>query len=356
MRLHLVALPHTEVSKAFEGCAYTGKVRKFCKMMKAHYEILLYAPEGPKVEGATLIPCLTKAERIKTFGKDDPARLPDWPTDAQTAMFNLNVITALQGKVEKGDLVLITAGRTHLPITQTLPDNLYAEWTVGYDGVIGGPIFAAFESYSWLAHVYAKTSVNDIRYFDRVIPPYYDAADFPKLNKGDGQYLAFLGRRIERKGLKTAAIIAKAVGMPLLVAGAGTMTVNEDGADVTYLGPLNVAARARFLAKAKALLVPTTYLEPGGNVAIEAMACGTPVIATDQGVFTETVPNGVGGFRFRMLREAVCAVNLVDGLDPKIIRGWARSQYSLEATAPKFKAWFEALGTLRGAGWYTLDC
>jgi glycosyltransferase involved in cell wall biosynthesis len=268
-------------------------------------------------------------------------------------MFNLNVITALQGKVAKEDLVLITAGRTHLPITQTLPDNLYAEWTVGYEGVIGGPIFAAFESYSWLAHVYAKMGVNDVRYFDRVIPPYYDTEDFPKLNKGDGQYLAFLGRRIERKGLTTAAIIAKEVGMPLLVAGAGTMIADVEGADVTYLGPLNPAARARFLAKAKALLVPTTYLEPGGNVAIEAMACGTPVIATDQGVFAETVQHGLSGYRFRMLREAVWAVNNLGELDPKTIRDYARNKYSLEAIAVRFAQWFEALGTLRGQGWYT---
>ncbi len=221
MKLHLVALPHTEVSKAFEGCAYTGKVRKFCKMMKDRYEILLYAPEGPPVDGATLIPCLSRKERIETFGPDDPARLPDWPNDSQTAMFNLNVIEALQGSVAKEDLVLISAGRSHLPIVQTLPDNIYAEWTVGYEGVIGGGIFAAFESYSWLAHVYARNSVLDVRYFDRVIPPYYDPDDFPHLNDGKGEYLAFLGRRIERKGLKTAAVIAEKCGLPLHVAGAG---------------------------------------------------------------------------------------------------------------------------------------
>jgi glycosyltransferase involved in cell wall biosynthesis len=351
MKLHLVALPHTEVSKAFEGCAYTGKVRKFCRMMKDRYEILLYAPEGPAVEGATLIPCLPRAQRLEIFGQDDPSILPAWPQDSQSALFNLNVITALQGKVAPEDLVLISAGRTHLPIVNALPGNLYAEWTVGYEGVLGGGVFAAFESYSWLAHVYAKMGVLDVRYYDRVIPPYYDPADFPKLNKGKGEYLGFLGRRIERKGLKTAAIIAEKVGMPLLVAGAGKMTVDEG--EVKYLGPLDVAARARFLAGAKALLVPTTYLEPGGNVAIEAMAAGTPVIATDQGVFSETVKSGVSGFRFRLLREAVAAVKRVEELEPEIIREWALDNYSLEATAPKFEAWFEALGTLRGKGWYT---
>ncbi len=83
------------------------------------------------------------------------------------------------------------------------------------------------------------------------------------------------------------------------------------------------------------------------------MACGTPVIATDQGVFTETVPNGIGGFRFRLLREAVQAVKDVDMLDPVMVRQWARNQYSLEAIAPQFQKWFEALGTLRGDGWYS---
>lgn len=352
MTLHFVALPHTEVSQDFCGCAYTAKALKFCKMMGDRHHIFLYAPEGPKVYGATLLPCLTKAERVATFGADDPKRLPDWPTDAQTAVFNCNVISELQKNVQKGDLVLLSGGRTHLPITQALPELQFCEPGVGYEGVLAGSVFAAYESYAWMSYVYGKFAITDIRYYDTVIPPYYDADDFPKLNQGNGEYLAFLGRRIPRKGLQIAGEIAKRAKLPLRIAGAGDMKITCGG-DITYLGPVNREERIDFLANAKALLVPTTYLEPGGNVAIEAMACGTPVISTDFGVFTETVKQGVSGYRFRTLRDAAAAVKRVGDLDPEDVRAHAFINYSLASVGPKFDKWFDDLSTLTGLGWYS---
>src|SRR5437762_13402576 len=98
MRLHLIGLPHTQVSSDFNGCAYTAKVLKFCRMMWSQHEIVLYAPEGPTMDEATLVPCLSNDERCAIFGKDDPNRLPTWPTDEKTALFNQRVIEALDRK------------------------------------------------------------------------------------------------------------------------------------------------------------------------------------------------------------------------------------------------------------------
>jgi glycosyltransferase involved in cell wall biosynthesis len=82
------------------------------------------------------------------------------------------------------------------------------------------------------------------------------------------------------------------------------------------------------------------------------MACGTPVIASDFGVATETVREGVSGFRFRLLRDAVKAVERCADLDPKVIRQYALDNYSLSATAPKFSQWFSDINDLFGRGWY----
>lgn len=347
MRLHLVALPHTRVESAFCGCAYTAKVLKFCKMMGGHHEIFLYAPEGLPVEGATLIPCLTNAERTKTFGADDPARLPAWPTDAQTALFNAHVVAALQEHAHPRDLVLLSGGRTHLPIQQALPKFLYIEPGVGYEGIFTN--FCAFESYAWMHYVYGMNKIGDGRWYDCVIPNYFDLADFPRLNTG-GEYLAFLGRRIERKGLAVAADIAARRNLPLFVAGAGEMVVPGD--HVHYIGPVDVAQRGKFLSKAKALIVATSYIEPFGGVAVEAMLCGTPVITTDWGAFTETVTDQ-GGARFRTLAEGVAAVEQVSRLDPIDVRLYAEQRFSLTAVAPLFDQWFGRLQTLWGKGWYT---
>lgn len=347
-RLHLVALPHTQISSEFCTCAYTSKTLKFCKMMQHDCEILLYAPEGPDVPGAKLIPCLTNIARVAIFGEDDSGRLPAWPSEEQSAKFNRAAIANLLTHSEPGDLVLLTAGWTHKPIADALRDRICIEPFVGYYGVLGGAVWAGFESYAHMHTVYAKQGVEDIRWFDAVIPPYYDPDEFPHLNDGDGSYLLFLGRLIERKGPHIAAEIAKAAGMKLRVAGPGEMKL--DG-DVEYLGPVNVKERAQLLAGAKAVLMPTTYFEPGGNVAIEAMAAGTPVIAPDAGVFSETIKQGVSGYRFRNLREAVSAVEKTSLLRPQAIRAHAQS-YSLDCARERFKQWFGRVETLKGKGWY----
>lgn len=353
-----MALPHTRVEAGFCGCAYTSKVLKFCKMMGARHEIFLYAPEGPPVKGATLLPCLPEAQRIATFGADDPNRLPNWPTDAQSLLFNRTVAKKLQKRWQPRDLVLLTGGRTHLPITEVFSGPLYCEPGVGYEGIFTDK--CAFESYAWMHTIYALGGIRDIRWFDCVIPPYCDPADFPHLNNGKGEYLLFLGRLISRKGPHIALEIAKAAGLPLYVAGAGgrmdgAKLVGQDVAlegDLKYLGPVDVAQRAKVLAGAKALIVPTTYCEPGGNVAIEAMLAGTPVIAPDWGVYSETVTNGVSGFHFRMFQEAVDAVGNTKHLCSRTIRNYALGRYSLDAVGPLYDKWFKQLVTLFELGWY----
>lgn len=359
MRLHLVALPHTRVEPSFCGCAYTAKALKFCKMMGARHEIFLYAPEGPPVKGATLIPCLSEAQRTTTFGADDPARLPNWPTDAESLLFNRTAAKAIQERAQPRDLVLFTGGRTHLPIAEELPNMMHCEPGVGYEGVFTDK--CAFESYAWMHHVYAKGGFADIRWFDCVIPPYCDPDEFPHLNEGKGDYLLFLGRLISRKGPHIAQQIAKAAGLPLKVAGAGGrmeggkllgLDITIDGEGVDYVGPVDVQERGKLLAGARALLVPTTYCEPGGNVAIEAMLAGTPVIAPDWGVYSETVMNGVSGFHFRMFQEAVDAVRKSPHLTPRTIRNYALGRYSLDAVGPLYDAWLNRIVALFGAGWY----
>jgi glycosyltransferase involved in cell wall biosynthesis len=98
--------------------------------------------------------------------------------------------------------------------------------------------------------------------------------------------------------------------------------------------------------------VPTLYLEPFGGVAVEAMLCGTPVITTDWGAFTETVKHGVTGYRCHTLAEFCKAAEDVDTLKPHMIANHAISNYSMKAVAPKYTAYFEKLMTLWDKGWY----
>lgn len=362
MRLHIVALPHVKLGTPQTClCAYSGKVEKFVRMMRGRHELLVYGVEGPELPGATLVPCLSEDSRISIFGQDDPNRLPDWPTDTQSRLFNLTAAAKIMERWRQGDLLLLVGGLTHLPILQALPDRAVCEPFIGYYGVIGGGVWGAYESYAHMNTVAAKMGFNDVRWFDTVIHPFCDVAEFPDTNNGDGKYLLFLGRLIQRKGPHIALEIARRAGMPLLVAGAGGrieggkligLDVTLEGGGFEYVGPVNVQERAKLMAGAKALICPTTYNEPGGNIAIEAMLAGTPVIAPDWGVFAETVQRGVSGFHFRMLRDGIKAVHRCSELIPEHIRQYAVDRYSLEATAPKFERWFDQIATLPHPGWY----
>src|SRR4029077_11426047 len=157
--LHLVSLPHTQVSDDFCWCAYTSKILKFCRMLGNDYDIHVYAPEGPDIEGATLHPCLTNKERVTIFGPDNPNRLPDWPSEAQSLLFNQHVIQRMRPAPH--DLILLSGGYTHHAIADAFPNHLKCEPGVGYPGIYSQ--YCAFESYAWMHHVYAKKNINDGR-------------------------------------------------------------------------------------------------------------------------------------------------------------------------------------------------
>jgi len=361
MRLHVVALPHTRVEDSFCWCAYTSKLLKFARMMGepgSDYDIFVYAPEGPPITGGSLVPCLSEKKRIAIFGEDDSNRLPNWPTFEQSVDFNFNVIAALKERVEKEDLILLTAGWTHKPIADNFTAHIVCEPGVGYEGILPNS-HCAFESYAWMHYVYSKKGIQDGRWFDAVIPNFFDPAEFPVLNGGKGDYLLFLGRIVQRKGPDIASQIAEAAGLPLVVAGAGGKQVGDDivAPEVTiknakYVGTVNIKERAELLAGARALLFPTTYIEPFGGVMVEAMMAGTPVISTDWGAPVEINKDGVSGFRVRTLAEAIRAVEDADKLNPAYIRHRAIVRYSLKAVASQYKRWFDQLSTLWGEGWY----
>ncbi len=360
MTLHLLALPHTRVSSDFCGCAYTSKVLKFCRMMDGLADVVLYAPEGAEAPALETVEVISDAERVGIFGADDPNRLPAWPTNAEAGLFNARAAPELMRRYEPGDLILLTAGLTQAPIRELLPDATYCEPGVGYEGI--ATEFCAFESYAWRHHVYAKRGING-RWFDTVIPNYFDPDEFQLAEKPDDPYLLFVGRLIANKGATVALELATAAGLPLVVAGAGATQVSEGlivaddvrlEGDVRYVGPVGVEDRAELMAGATALLAPTYYVEPFGGVAVEAMLSGTPAITTDWGAFVETVEEGVTGFRFATLADGVAAVALAAQLEPADVRARAIERFSLEAVAPEFLSWFERLALLRGRGWYEM--
>jgi glycosyltransferase involved in cell wall biosynthesis len=168
-----------------------------------------------------------------------------------------------------------------------------------------------------------------------------------------GNYFAFLGRVSPEKGLARAILIARAAGVTLKLA-AKVDAVDQKyfrqhiapliGGQVEWLGEVGEGEKPAFLGNATALIFPIDWPEPFGLAMIEAMACGTPVIAWRNGAVPEIVEHGVSGFIVDSIDQAVALVPRVAQLD----RAWVRARYEARFTASRmardYLAVYRALG------------
>jgi glycosyltransferase involved in cell wall biosynthesis len=364
--LHVVGLPHTETTAQWLTCAYTQKVVKFCRMMCERHVVLLYAGEANEAPCAEHIPVVDREWQRQHYGEFDLQKLAriSWePAHETWRDMNTRVILELAKRVQPRDIICLSAGVCQEMIATAFAETaLVCEPFVGYEGIIRGNVHCAFESYAHMHTVYRKYGIENGRYFDAVIPNFFDPAEFDfHEHPADPPYLLFVGRLIQRKGLSTALDIARRVGLPLKIAGQGMLEyvpghllrseeVTLTGGGFEYIGVLDSFDRSCWMGGASALLCPTTYIEPFGGVAIEAMLCGTPVVASDWGAFAETVHSGVG-MRFRTLKHAEVAVQWALDLRRDEVRADAM-KYTLNPVGNDFEVWFDSLQTLYGEGWY----
>lgn len=170
-------------------------------------------------------------------------------------------------------------------------------------------------------------------------------ADFP-FDAAGGRELLFFGRIHPDKGTACAIRAAGAAGHRLRMAG----IVHDEGYferevapfidddNVAYLGAVTGTDRARTLGRAKALLHLIGFEEPFGLSVIEALACGTPVIAYRRGSMPELIDDGVTGFLIDTLDEAIAAIQRVDEIDRAACRRAAETRFSVERMADAYLA------------------
>ncbi|MBT2538864.1 glycosyltransferase family 4 protein [Arthrobacter sp. ISL-69] len=171
----------------------------------------------------------------------------------------------------------------------------------------------------------------------RVIHHGIDTAEVP-VGQGEGGYTCFLGRMHPDKGLLQAIRAARLARMPLRI-GAKMCSRDEHeyfraviepllGPDVEFLGELNTAEKYALLGGAVALLNPIQWPEPFGMVMIEALAAGTPVVATRRGSAPEIIDDGATGFLGSGLREVAAALTMAGRLDRRACRRAAETRFS----------------------------
>lgn len=322
-------------------------------MMKMRgHTVFLYAGDQNEAPCDELITCITEDERREVVGGKHFVHAPFDPSLPHWIRFNDNVITGIKARARPDDFICVIGGSCNKQIADALPHMMTVEFGIGYGGTFAK--YRVWESYAWMHTCYGASAggnpnaAKGDHWFDTVIPGYFEVEKFPfQANKDD--YFFFIGRLGAGKGEEIAAEVCRRIGKPLIVAGQGTPPKGTE-----YVGVIGPEERGRLMAGARAVFVPTVYIEPFGNVAVEAQACGTPVITTDWGAMTETVIERVTGFHCRSLSEFIDATGRVEDLDPSFIRQAAQMRYSLPVIAEKYERYFERLSTLWGDGWGAL--
>lgn len=350
MRFHVVALPHTHTTSEYLACAFTAKVISFCRMMMSRgHEVFLYGGEQNTAPCDEHIVCVSESDRAKHLNGNHFITASFDPTMELWRKANAAAVTEISKRALPKDFICLIGGTSQKPIADALPHLMSVEYAIGYGGSFAP--YRVFESYAWMHTCYGAATngspnAADGGWWDDVISGGMDPAQFPFSDKKDDYYL-FIGRLIERKGYTIAVEVCADIGAKLVVAGYGTP---PEGCE--YVGIVGPEERGRLMSRAKAVFVPTTYLEPLGFVCIEAQLCGTPVITTDWGAFTETVVPGMTGFRCRTFGEFKGAALSVDQLDPNTIRDRAVSKYGIDAIAKRYEDYFARLLHLWSDGWY----
>jgi glycosyltransferase involved in cell wall biosynthesis len=184
-------------------------------------------------------------------------------------------------------------------------------------------------------------------------------ADSLRASLQGGGYLAFLGRLTVEKGPEAAIRMAHAAKMPLHIAAKlprgeraffkEKLEPQIDGEQVRLTGEVNDKTKEAFLAGAAALLFPIDWPEPFGLVMIEAMACGTPVIAFRSGSVPEVIDDGITGFVVKNEAEAIDAIGRLGELDRARVRAHFEKRFTSERMAKENVRHYEALRSTRHA-------
>jgi len=298
------------------------------ELVRQGHKVTLFASGDSQTE-AELVRCCDRALRL-----DPQAR--DW------LPYHLMMLEAVRRRGDEVDILHFHIDLLQFPLIHT-----YARRTVTtLHGRLDLPDLPPF--YRMFPDVPVVSVSNDQR---RPMPPvnwtgtvYHGIPrDLMKFQPtGTGGYLAFLGRISPEKRPDRAIDIAEAAGLPLKIAAkvdrvdqayweAVIKPKIDTARNVEFIGEINESQKPGFLGAAVALLFPIDWPEPFGLAMIEAMACGTPVVAFRHGSVPEVIDEGVSGFIVESVAEAVDAVRRIDTL----CRGEVRAVFERRFTAER---------------------
>jgi glycosyltransferase involved in cell wall biosynthesis len=284
----------------------------------------------------------TKADFIRAWPRVIPERLGETYPEVMNAIITRNVVRDLVGRIDvvhdhslSGPLNAEIYARWGLPTVVTMHGPADDPDLRTYYGGMGSSVHmvaisgrqrALAPEFNWVGTVHNALRVN--RW------PYHETKQ---------NYALFLGRFSPDKGAHLALEAAHAVGLPLVLAGKCQEELEKDylenevkprlGPHDTLFGVADAREKRILLANARCLLFPVQWEEPFGMVMIEAMACGTPVVALRGGSVPEVIVDGVTGFICEAPSELPAALNTVGELSAADCRNHVARNFSADALA-----------------------
>src|SRR5262245_41426392 len=297
------------------------------ELVRLGHDVTLFA-SGDSITSARLMPCVPTALRLDPHIRDPIPyymlmldRVRECADEFDILHFHIDQFHFPLFRPRAGRTVTTLHGRQDLPDLRPLYFGFSDMPLVSISDAQRGPIANA----NFAATIHHGLPVDLHR---------------PTFNPRGG-YLAFLGRISPEKGIDRAIQVARTLGIPFKIA-AKVDRVDEvyfrehiapllKGPGVEFIGEINEQEKTEFLGQALALMFLIEWPEPFGLSMIEAMACGTPVLAFRRGAVGEVVEHGVTGYLANTVEEAIAAVPRVLGLDRRTVR----RQFEARFTGPR---------------------
>ena len=311
------------------------------------HDVTLFA-SGDSITGAELAPCCTRALRLD-------------PTVRDIIPHFILMIDKVRERAQEFDLLHFHVDLFHFPLFRSLAARTLTTLHGRQDLGDLRPFYSHFGEMPLIS------ISNDQR---RPLPHAKFVATIhhgipPELHRPSfegGSYLAFLGRISPEKRPDRAIRIARAAGIPLKIAAKVDKVDDDyfrndilpliDGLDIEFIGEINESEKTKFLGNAAALLFPVDWPEPFGLVMIEAMACGTPVLAFRCGSVPEVIEDGVTGKMVDSEEEAIAALPEVLSYDRHVVRQRFEERFTAARMAEDYVSTYRQLmriGRFNGA-------
>jgi glycosyltransferase involved in cell wall biosynthesis len=303
------------------------------ELVRRGHEVTMFA-SGDSRTGARLIPCCNQALRLS--GK------PQLGASLQLAM----LAKAFDKEREPFDII-----HSHIDY-----------WTFPFSSITGAPTVSTMHGRMDIDDLhpiyqrFPRAALVSISNSQRLPLPNLNwvetvyhgiPRDLLKFNARPGQYLAFIGRISPEKRPDLAIEIARRSGVPLKIAAKVDVVDRQyfeavikpliQPPHVEYIGEINDAEKSEFLGGARALLFPIDWPEPFGLAMVEALACGTPVIARPCGSVPEVMKPGVSGFVAADIADMAAAVHKIDAIPREQCRRYFEERFTVEKMVDKYE-------------------